>query len=73
MHWLLILPYAFVAGILVSVAGLVAFIGVFVILFTEELPEGMFNLILIPYRWQQRASAYGLFLVTRYPPFDWDD
>ena len=29
-------------------AGLVAFIGVFVILFTEELPEGMFNLILIP-------------------------
>ena len=73
VHWLLVIPYAFLAGILVSVAGFVAFIGVFVILFTEELPEGMFSLILIPYRWQQRATAYGMFLVTRYPPFEWDD
>ena len=35
----------------------VAIIGVFVILFTGDLPEGMFKLILIPYRWQYRASA----------------
>jgi Domain of unknown function (DUF4389) len=73
VHWLLIIPYAIVAGLLTSLAGIVALIGVFVILFTKELPEGMFKLILIPYRWQFRGSAYGLFMVTKYPPFEWDE
>ena len=73
VHWLLILPYAFVAGILFYVAEIVAFIGIFVILFTANLPQGMFNLILNPMRWQLRSNAYGGFVVTRYPPFDWED
>jgi Domain of unknown function (DUF4389) len=73
VQWLLIIPYAIVAGVLASLAGIVAFIGVFVILFTRELPDGMFKLILIPYRWQFRSSAYMLFMVKRYPPFVWED
>jgi hypothetical protein len=73
VQWLLIIPYAFVAGVLVAVAGIVAFVGVFVILFTKELPEGMFKLILIPERWNYRANAYGLFMVDRYPPFAWEE
>ena len=73
VQWLLAIPYLIVAGVLVAVAGIVAFIGVFVILFTKELPEGMFKLILIPYRWQMRGSAYAYFMVDRYPPFVWED
>jgi Domain of unknown function (DUF4389) len=73
VQWLLIIPYAIVAGLLASLAGIVALIGVFVILFTKELPDGMFKLILIPYRWQFRSSAYMLFMVKRYPPFVWED
>ena len=73
VHWLLIIPYAFVAGILIYVAEIVAFIGIFVILFTANLPQGMFNLILNPLRWQVRSNAYAGFVVTRYPPFDWED
>lgn len=73
VQWLLIIPYAIVAGVLTWLAGIVALIGVFVILFTKELPEGMFKLILIPYRWQFRASAYMLFMVDRYPPFVWEE
>jgi Domain of unknown function (DUF4389) len=73
VHWMLIIPYAIVASLLVSLAGIVAFIAVFVILFTKELPEGMFKLILIPYRWQFRATAYAFFMVTRYPPFEWEE
>lgn len=73
VHWLLILPYAIVAAILFYVAEIVAFIGVFVILFTKALPQGMFNLILIPLRWQARASAYHVWMVTQYPPFDWEE
>ena len=71
--WLLAIPYVFVASILVYVAAIVAFIGVFVILFTRELPEGMFKLILIPARWQLRGHVYSLWMATVYPPFDWDE
>jgi Domain of unknown function (DUF4389) len=73
VQWLLVIPYAIVAGALLWVAGIVAFIGVFVILFTKELPEGMFSFILIPNRWQFRANAYLMFMVTRYPPFVWEE
>jgi Domain of unknown function (DUF4389) len=71
VHWLLIIPYAIVAGVLGWVAGVVALVGVFVILFTKELPAGMFKLILIPGRWTVRAHAYADWLVTKYPPFEW--
>ena len=73
VHWLLIIPYAFVAGILFYVAQFVAFIGIFVILFTAKLPPGMFNLIVNPLRWQLRSNAYAGWIVTRYPPFGWED
>jgi hypothetical protein len=70
---ILVIPYAIVAGVLSYLMFAVAFIGVFVILFTKNLPDGMFKLILNPMRWQLRANAYGYWLVTRYPPFEWDD
>ena len=73
VHWLLILPYALLAALLMQVAGLVAFIGIFVILFTEKLPEGFFNLITNPLRWALRASAYHAWMVTSYPPFEWQE
>ena len=73
VQWILAIPYLIVAGILLYVAEIVAFIAIFVILFTAKLPQGMFNLILNPMRWQLRGSVYAGFLVTVYPPFSWDD
>jgi hypothetical protein len=73
VQWILALPYLIVAGILLYVAEIVAFIAIFVILFTAKLPEGMFNLIVNPMRWQVRGNAYAGWLVTRYPPFSWDE
>ncbi len=73
VHWLLALPYLIVAGVLFYVAEIVAFIGIFVILFTAKLPQGMFNLILNPFRWQLRGNAYAGWLVTKYPPFSWEE
>ncbi len=73
VHWLLILPYAFVAALLLQVAGIIAFIGVFVILFTAKLPPGLFNLIVNPLRWLLRASTYHAWMVTRYPPWEWEE
>jgi hypothetical protein len=73
VQWILVIPYAIVGGLLYYVAAVVALIGVFVILFTGKLPEGMFKLILIPNRWRARAFAYGGFMVDRYPPFVWEE
>ena len=73
VHWLLVIPYLIVAGVLMWVAGIVSFIAIFVILFTAKLPEGMFNLIVNPMRWQVRGNAYAGWLVKRYPPFSWDE
>jgi uncharacterized membrane protein HdeD (DUF308 family) len=73
VQWLLIIPYYIVAYFLVIVAEFVAFIGVFVILFTGKLPEGMFNLILNPFRWSVRSQTYGYWLTDQYPPFEWED
>ena len=73
LQFILVIPYAIVAGILSYVMLAVAFIGVFVILFTKNLPDGMYKLILNPLRWQLRSYSYGYWTVTRYPPFEWDD
>lgn len=71
--WLLAIPYLLVAGVLSWLAGIVALIGVFVILFTRELPKGMFDLIVNPLRWQLRGNVYSTWMATRYPPFSWED
>ena len=72
VHWLLILPYAIVAAILVYVAGIVAFIGVFVILFTKKLPRGDVQADPDPLRWQLRGGAYAPVHDHQYPPFEWE-
>ena len=73
VQWLLVLPYLIVVWLLNIVARVFVFIGIFVILFTEELPKGMFTLILASSRWGVRGAAYSMFMVDRYPPFDFDE
>lgn len=73
VHWLLAIPYLIVAGVLMWVAGVVSFIAIFVILFTKEMSQGMFDLIAIPMRWQLRGHAYAYWMVDRYPPFSWEE
>ncbi|UJA20053.1 DUF4389 domain-containing protein [Thermoleophilia bacterium SCSIO 60948] len=69
--WLLAFPYLFVAGALLTVTGVLTFFAFFTILFTKRYPAGMFDLALVPMRWQQRGNAYSHFMVTRYPPLAW--
>ena len=33
----------------------------------------MFNLIANPFRWQLRAGAYHLWMIDKYPPFEWEE
>jgi uncharacterized protein DUF4389 len=70
--WILILPYALIASVLMYLAYLIAFFAFFTILFTKRFPDGLFKLVLVPLRWQVRAMGYEYWMVTRYPPFVWD-
>jgi len=71
VHWLLVIPYAIVAGVLVWLAYVVSFIAFFAILFTKKFPEGLFDFNVVAFRWQNRSSGYSLWMTEKYPPFEW--
>jgi hypothetical protein len=71
VQWLLVLPVAVVSSLLARLVAVLAFFALFTIIFTKRIPAGMFDMMLIPRRWELRAMAYAGFMVTRYPPFAW--
>jgi uncharacterized protein DUF4389 len=73
VHWLLILPFMVVVYLLSLIARVAVFIALLTILFTKEVPQPVFNFIVVAQRWALRAFAYAAFMVDRYPPFDFDE
>lgn len=71
VQWLLAIPYLIVAGLLGYVAAVMSFFAFFTILFTRKYPQEIFDLTLIPLRWNVRGNAYAGFLTTKYPPWIW--
>jgi Domain of unknown function (DUF4389) len=69
VQWILALPLYILLYVLRIVAGICAFIGWFVALFTGQLPEGLGNLIAGYYRLYWRTTTYALFLREKYPSF----
>ncbi len=69
VKWLLVLPNALVAVLLLLVAEIVTFIAWFAILFTKQYPESLFRFVVGALRWQHRANAYSNLLTDQYPPF----
>lgn len=70
VHWLLVIPHMIVVwalGIVQQVLSLIAF---FAVLFTKQVPDTIFDTIVMTRRYEWRATSY--FLCTRevYPPFD---
>ena len=72
VHWILIIPYHLIAGVLGYLVGLMTLISFFTILFTKQIPQGIFDMALNGIRWQARSNVYGAWMVTKYPPFEWD-
>ncbi len=56
-------------GVLGAVAGVVAIIAWFAILFTGRYPKGLWDLATFYLRWRVRAVAYCTLLRDEYPPF----
>jgi Domain of unknown function (DUF4389) len=71
VQWLLAIPYLFIAGVLYWLTGVLSFIAFFTILFTKQIPRGLFELMVPGLRWNLRGNAYAYFMTDRYPPFVW--
>ena len=72
VHWILIFPYHLIAGVLGYLVGVMTLISFFTILFTKQIPQGIFDMALNGIRWQARSNVYAAWMATRYPPFEWD-
>jgi hypothetical protein len=71
VQWLLAIPYLWIAAALYWLTGLLTIIAFFTILFTRQIPRGLFELMVPGLRWSLRGNAYAYFLTARYPPFVW--
>jgi hypothetical protein len=70
-QWFLAIPYLFIAGVIYYVTMAGALIAFFTVLFTKQIPRGIFELMLPGYRWALRGYAYAYFMVDQYPPWVW--
>jgi Domain of unknown function (DUF4389) len=57
VQWLLAVPHLMVASL-------------FTVLFTEQIPRALFDMITTTYRYEWRAISHALFMHEDYPPFD---
>jgi hypothetical protein len=71
VHGLLAIPYLAVAGALYYLTGILTLVAFFTVVFTEEIPRGVFELMVPWFRWEVRGSAYAYFMIDDYPPFVW--
>jgi len=70
VSWILAFPHFVVLYALNIVLGLFGLISWFAILFTGNIPEGIFSFQVTILRYQWRTYTYAGFLRESYPPFD---
>jgi hypothetical protein len=70
VHWLLVLPHWVVLYVLQGVLGALGLVSWFAILFTGNIPRGIFDFMAMIFRYQWRTYSYIAFLREPYPPFD---
>lgn len=70
VQWLLAIPHLMVAQALRALRNVLTLISLFTVLFTEQIPRSLFDMITMTYRYEWRAMSYALALHDDYPPFD---
>ncbi len=71
VHWLLAIPVEIAAAVIGIIAYVCVFIAWFAILITGRIPQGMFDPVLVWFRWQMRVSLFRFWMTEQYPPFVW--
>jgi hypothetical protein len=70
VHWLLAIPHLvilYALGLAMQVVWLISF---FTVLFTKQIPDGLFNFQVFVLRYQYRVYTYTTFMREPYPAFD---
>jgi hypothetical protein len=70
VNWFLAIPHFIVLYVLGIVAGVCMFIAFFAVLFTGRVPDGLFNVVTMFWRYQWRTYSFAAGLRGGYPPFD---
>jgi hypothetical protein len=69
---ILLLPHAIIVGVLGWLAGIVAYVGFWIVAFTGRMPEGIATILDIYLRWTARTAGWFTGIVDEYPPFETD-
>lgn len=72
VQWLLAIPQLLIASVLSSLRNVLTLISFFTVLFTEQIPKPLYDVIAMTLRYEWRAWSYALFLHEDYPPFDFE-
>ena len=70
VNWLLVFPHWIVLYFLNLAANILAFLSLFVILFTGQNPFVGFQTMVLRYQW--RVTSFVFFMRDEYPPFEFD-
>ena len=70
VQWFLAIPHIAIVYVLNIVSRVLTFISLFTVLFTEHIPDGIFNFQVMTQRYQARTMSYVWFMREGYPPFD---
>lgn len=68
---ILAIPHFFVILVLGIVYNVLTFVSVFTVIFTGNVPRGIFDFRVAFLRYVWRVQSYYLFMREEYPPFDW--
>jgi hypothetical protein len=69
-QWLLAIPHFLILWVLGVLASVCLFVAFFTVLFTKAIPDQLFGLIVMTYRYSWRVTSYALWMREEYPPFD---
>jgi glycosyltransferase involved in cell wall biosynthesis len=70
VQWRLAIPHLAVAYALRALRQVLTIISLFTVLFTEQIPRPLFDVIAMSYRYEWRALSYAMFMHEDWPPFD---
>lgn len=72
VQWLLAIPQLMIGSALSSLRGVLTLVSFFTVLFTKRIPQPLFDVIAMTFRYEWRVTSYALFLHEDYPPFDFE-
>jgi uncharacterized MAPEG superfamily protein len=70
VQWILAVPHLIIAQVLGYVSSALSLISFFAVLFTEKIPEGIYNFQVLVLRYRARVTMYAGFTHETYPKFE---